>query len=280
MHGRQAVDGLGGRHLRTTGTPAPGGAEQRHRRDPWHGLRRPPRRLRGRQGLVDRVLGVVDRAASELGEDVGSQLEVDVVGRGRQQRPGDGGLADPPRRPGQLDPQPAPVGTAHERHRGVAPAGQPLEELPRGVAAVAERRTPVQQPTRGGDPGTGVGRRVERQLGEGGGQVGPAPAQRGRGPYERQSGRPVDDPIGPFRPCGVHVASRPAVAHHGDRTAWPTVRPLRSVTGQLTVRDPVRTRRLRAEPLDLVLLVRLEVALEPEPARRVLVRRPPTRGCG
>src|SRR5215218_4590397 len=44
-----------------------------------------------------------------------------------------------------------------------------------------------------------------------------------------------------------------------------------SAAGELAVGGAVRTRRLRAEPLDLVLLVRLEVALEPVPARGVLV---------
>src|SRR3712207_7926066 len=45
-----------------------------------------------------------------------------------------------------------------------------------------------------------------------------------------------------------------------------------SAPGELAVGGPVRVRRIRAEPLDLVLLVRLEVALEPVPVRRVLVR--------
>src|SRR4051794_29096582 len=45
----------------------------------------------------------------------------------------------------------------------------------------------------------------------------------------------------------------------------------RSAAGELAVRGTVRTRRLRTQPLDLVLLVRLEVALEPVPVGRVLV---------
>src|SRR4051794_14904215 len=44
-----------------------------------------------------------------------------------------------------------------------------------------------------------------------------------------------------------------------------------SVAGQLAVGGPVRPRRLGAEPLDLVLLVVGEVALEPEPLRVTLV---------
>src|SRR5665647_2717125 len=44
-----------------------------------------------------------------------------------------------------------------------------------------------------------------------------------------------------------------------------------SVPGQLAVRDTVRTRGLDAEPLDLVLLVGRVVALEPEPAARVVL---------
>src|SRR3954449_7858740 len=47
--------------------------------------------------------------------------------------------------------------------------------------------------------------------------------------------------------------------------------PVRSVAGELAVRRPVRTGGLDAEPLDFVLLVVLEVALEPEPLRVALV---------
>src|SRR5258706_6906301 len=46
--------------------------------------------------------------------------------------------------------------------------------------------------------------------------------------------------------------------------------PGRSASGQLAVGDAVRPRSLGAQPVDLVLLVRLEVALEPEPARTAL----------
>src|ERR1700753_2827521 len=45
----------------------------------------------------------------------------------------------------------------------------------------------------------------------------------------------------------------------------------RLVTRQLAVGDPVRTGGLDAEPVDLVLLVRVEVALEPEPLVGVLL---------
>src|SRR5687768_15710173 len=44
-----------------------------------------------------------------------------------------------------------------------------------------------------------------------------------------------------------------------------------SIARELAVGRPVRTGRLGAEPLDLVLLVVLEVALEPEPPRVALV---------
>src|SRR3954464_13211240 len=44
-----------------------------------------------------------------------------------------------------------------------------------------------------------------------------------------------------------------------------------SVAGELAVGRPVRTGRLRTEPLDLVLLVVGEVALEPEPLRVAFV---------
>ena len=53
-----------------------------------------------------------------------------------------------------------------------------------------------------------------------------------------------------------------------------------SVAGQPAVGDAVRARGLGAEALDLVRLVGREVALEPEPLRRVLVGRPPRPGCG
>src|SRR5690349_238286 len=43
------------------------------------------------------------------------------------------------------------------------------------------------------------------------------------------------------------------------------------VTGELAVRHPVRARRVGTEPVDLVLLVRVVVALEPEPLVGVLV---------
>src|SRR4051812_31446608 len=62
------------------------------------------------------------------------------------------------------------------------------------------------------------------------------------------------------------------------RTPPLSPRPLRagpreglSVPGELPVGRPVRPRRLRAEPLDLVPLVVGEVALEPEPLRVALV---------
>src|SRR3954470_10700539 len=54
----------------------------------------------------------------------------------------------------------------------------------------------------------------------------------------------------------------------------------RSVTREFPVRDPVRAGRLGAEPVDLVLLVRLEVALEPEPAARILVGALPRQHVG
>src|SRR5919198_4409188 len=51
---------------------------------------------------------------------------------------------------------------------------------------------------------------------------------------------------------------------------WYVYRATGSVSGQPAVGDPVRPGRVGAEPVDLVLLVRLEVALEPVPLRRVL----------
>src|SRR3989440_4729 len=52
---------------------------------------------------------------------------------------------------------------------------------------------------------------------------------------------------------------------------WCTNLPTGSVARQLAVGHRVRPGRLGTEPVHLVLLVRLEVALEPEPAGRVLV---------
>src|ERR1700716_2562398 len=43
------------------------------------------------------------------------------------------------------------------------------------------------------------------------------------------------------------------------------------VPGQLAIGDGVRAGGLSAEPLDLVLLISLEVALEPEPLGRILL---------
>src|SRR5215475_2086792 len=51
-----------------------------------------------------------------------------------------------------------------------------------------------------------------------------------------------------------------------------TNRAMALVASQPAIRDGVRAGRLDAQALDLVLLVRLEVALEPEPPRRVVVR--------
>src|SRR5699024_2422010 len=61
---------------------------------------------------------------------------------------------------------------------------------------------------------------------------------------------------------------RPACAQ-GARAG---LRDARSVARELAVRHAVRTRRVSAETLDLVLLVGLEVALEPVPVRGVLLR--------
>src|SRR5437660_586748 len=43
-----------------------------------------------------------------------------------------------------------------------------------------------------------------------------------------------------------------------------------SATGELAIRHPVRPRRLGAQPVDLVLLIGLEVSFEPEPVRPAL----------
>src|SRR5688500_17443044 len=52
------------------------------------------------------------------------------------------------------------------------------------------------------------------------------------------------------------------------------------VAAELAVGDPVRPRGVGTEPLDLVLLVALEVALEPEPLGRVLVVALPRQDVG
>src|SRR3954468_11585831 len=61
----------------------------------------------------------------------------------------------------------------------------------------------------------------------------------------------------------------PYASMSDQRTGTSTIN--RSVTSQLAVGDPVRPGSVRAEAVDLVLLVRLEVALEPEPLVRFLV---------
>src|SRR5450756_2487126 len=61
-------------------------------------------------------------------------------------------------------------------------------------------------------------------------------------------------------------------ASMSDQRSWTgTLRRVMSVPGELAVRDAVRAGGLDAEPLDLVLLVRSEVALEPEPAGPVVL---------
>src|SRR5690349_1650489 len=50
-----------------------------------------------------------------------------------------------------------------------------------------------------------------------------------------------------------------------------TSRMNRSVTGELAIGDPMRASRIRTQAVDLVLLVSVEVALEPEPLVRVLL---------
>src|SRR3954447_6055814 len=57
------------------------------------------------------------------------------------------------------------------------------------------------------------------------------------------------------------------------RATWWTNRSVTpgSIAGELAVGHPVRAGRVGAEPVHLVLLVRLEVALEPEPLVGVLV---------
>src|SRR5690606_27658610 len=68
-------------------------------------------------------------------------------------------------------------------------------------------------------------------------------------------------PATPRSSC-IPAATRPPVVVGDGR--W-------SVARQLPVRHPMRTGCLRTKPFDLVLLVPLEVALEPEPLRRVLL---------
>src|SRR5918994_7680377 len=75
-------------------------------------------------------------------------------------------------------------------------------------------------------------------------------------PYATRTAHPP-----PGTPTAGRSGLRPA---EGD-----VLEPL--VAGELAVRRAVRTGGLDAEPLDLVLLVVLEVALEPEPLRLALV---------
>src|SRR5919199_4597576 len=53
-----------------------------------------------------------------------------------------------------------------------------------------------------------------------------------------------------------------------------------SLTGELAVSDPVRPSGLSAEPVQLVVLVALEVALEPEPPSRIVVGTLPSQDVG
>src|SRR3954463_3093920 len=72
----------------------------------------------------------------------------------------------------------------------------------------------------------------------------------------------------------THLTGFPSVFRRGSAQSRGFLRfPPRvgSVTGQLAIGDPVRPGRLGAEPVDLVLLVRLVGALEPEPLVRILV---------
>src|SRR5690625_429312 len=81
------------------------------------------------------------------------------------------------------------------------------------------------------------------------------PAQEGRRPHWG-SGPAHTSGARPGRPDPRTLSRRPA--GRSGRT---------SAARELAVRDRVRTRGLRAQTLDLVLLVGLEVALEPEPVR-------------
>src|SRR5690606_6476298 len=73
----------------------------------------------------------------------------------------------------------------------------------------------------------------------------------------------------------------PKASMSDQRRATSVVKRLMSVPGELPVGDPVGLRRLGTETLDLVLLVRLEVALEPEPLRlAVLVEALPREDVG
>src|SRR5258705_1521356 len=66
----------------------------------------------------------------------------------------------------------------------------------------------------------------------------------------------------------------------GPAIGTPAAASAGSVTRQLPVRDPVRPRGLDAEPVDLVALVRLVIALEPEPRIRMLVGALPREDVG
>src|SRR5664280_678296 len=75
-----------------------------------------------------------------------------------------------------------------------------------------------------------------------------------------------------MRPCPTSAAGPgPAGASSQCRLIMLRSRSARSVPGELAVRNAVRTRGLDAEPLYLVLLVGRVVALEPEPAARVVL---------
>src|SRR5580704_3649466 len=70
-------------------------------------------------------------------------------------------------------------------------------------------------------------------------------------------------PAGSRRAAGEHTRRNTASCNDKPARRW--AREL-SAPGQLPIGDAVRSCRVGTEPLDLVLFIRLKVALEPEPA--------------
>src|SRR6478672_113980 len=98
-----------------------------------------------------------------------------------------------------------------------------------------------------------------------------------RGPTAPASGAAHRSVRGAWRPGRPPAPASPARASRAPERA-----PKRAslVAGELAVRDPVRARRLDAEPLDLVRLVGREVPLEPEPLALVGVVALPRQDVG
>ena len=227
--------------------------------------------------------GILHRAPGQCGPGVGPQQWRRRSDEDRHQQ-----LPRPVRLPGCRSP-PGPARPAADG-RGLGQrvprhAPKPLQRGRGRRAAVTGRRPGVHQPTR---PRAATDRDLR-----------PPPPPRARGRQAARSDRAA--PSAAPRPRRARRSIRSAAAsrfrgvgpgsHRRQRVLliWLSSnrsdQPPEGVSDRSQSRVSLRwvTRCGRAastpEPLDLVLLVGLEVALEPEPRRRILRRRPPRPGC-